>query len=103
MLSFQPGLQRQDLEVQDNLVVPRIELIRLWIECRIIMHRVEGSTIHPLGITNFPVNQQAGSAPAVGACPPGSNKLTYTTQTIKLQSARDPCACNQGLQHLDPN
>jgi hypothetical protein len=55
MLSFQPGLQRQDLEVEDNLVVPRIELVRLRIECGIVMHRSEVRDYHPsFGYYQFP-------------------------------------------------
>jgi hypothetical protein len=55
MLSFQPGLERQDLEVQDNLVVPRIELVRLPIECGIVMHQLEVREYHPsFGYYQFP-------------------------------------------------
>jgi hypothetical protein len=55
MLLFQPGLQRQDLEVPDNLVVPRIELVRLWIECGIVMHQCEVREYNPsFGYYQFP-------------------------------------------------
>jgi len=47
MLSFQPGVERQELEVQENLVAPRIELVRLRIECGIVMHRSEVREYHP--------------------------------------------------------
>ncbi len=55
MLSFQPGLERQNLEVQENLVAPRIELVRLRIECGIVMHRSEVREYHPsFGYYQFP-------------------------------------------------
>jgi hypothetical protein len=41
------GLERQELEVQENLVTPRIELVRLRIECGIVMHRSEVREYHP--------------------------------------------------------